>query len=104
MRTRRTVLRKLRRDQVVVRGWPHPGVPLELFYLVDATVPLTFAPDGRCYEQDELALVQTPLPPLLPRPHAHTPTCHIPACASALHLWSDSTEQTTEHGHIPTFP
>ena len=57
-------LRRLRRDQVLMREWPLAGVAPELFYLVDAAVPLTFAPDGRCYEQDELAL--GPPPPLPP--------------------------------------
>lgn len=53
----RDVLQRLQQQQVAVRQWPGGGTLPDFFFLVDTSVPLKFAEDGRCYEEDELALV-----------------------------------------------
>lgn len=52
----RLALQRMERQQVAVRQWPGSRSPPDLYFLVDTSVPLKFADDGRCYEEDELAL------------------------------------------------
>lgn len=48
----------MRRDEVLIRRWPHDGFPPEYFHLVDCSLPLTFETCGHAFEQDELMLVR----------------------------------------------
>lgn len=51
------MLRRMQRDEVLVRRWPHDSIPPEYFHLVDRALPLTFEACGHAFEQDELMLV-----------------------------------------------
>ncbi len=55
---RRDTLRRLRREEVAIRRWPHDDIPPEYFHLVDASLPLVFGACGHAFEQDELDLVR----------------------------------------------
>lgn len=67
----RDTLRRLRRDEVLVRQWPHDGIPTEYFYLADRSLPLAFAACGHCFEQDELDLA------------SHSPTSELVDAAAS---------------------
>lgn len=47
----------MRREEVLIRRWPHDDIPPEYFHLVDGSLPLTFEACGHAYEQDELKMV-----------------------------------------------
>ena len=51
------MLKKMRREEVLIRQWPHNGISPEYFHLVDCSRPLTFEACGHAFEQDELQLV-----------------------------------------------
>lgn len=90
---RRDTLRRLRREEVAIRRWPHDDIPPEYFHLVDASLPLVFGSCGHAFEQDELDLVSQ---------HAETDNSHRTDGSS--HWHNDVHIYSLRYATVPAMP